>query len=111
MKFMEVTKYWALSRHMFSLMPHWINEPFYKGLAPNYQKVLQDAAREAIAWNDQQAENHEEESRKIMEKRGMGFTEIKREEWSTAVLPIYDVFYKNAPDARSIIEKIRAASK
>jgi len=111
MKFMEVTKYWALTRHMFSLMPHWVNEPFYKGLPTNYQKVLQEAAREAIAWNDQQAENHEEGSRKIMERRGMGFNETKREEWRAAVMPIYDVFYKNAPDAKSVIEKIRAASK
>ena len=111
MKFMEVTKYWALTRHMFSLMPHWVNESFFKELSPVYQRAFQEAAREAISWNDQQADNHEEESRKIMEKRGMIFNEVNREEWRTAVLPVYETFFRQAPGAKSIVEKIRAATK
>lgn len=111
MKFMEVTKYWALTRHMFSLMPHHINEPFYKGLPANYQGIIREAVQEAIAWNDQKAENYEEECRKIMVKRGMVFNEVNREEWRGAVIPIYEDFYKKAPAAKPIIEKIRAAAK
>jgi tripartite ATP-independent transporter DctP family solute receptor len=111
MKFMEVTKYWALTKHMFSLMPHHINETFYKGLSPNYQKIIQEAVWEAIAWNDKKAEDYEEQCRKIMEKRGMVFNEVNREEWRAAVMPVYEGFYRKAPEAKSIIEKIRAASK
>lgn len=111
MKFMEVTKYWALTRHMFSLMPHHINEPFYKGLPANYQRIIREAVQEAIAWNDQKAENYEEECRKIMVKRGMVFNEVNREEWRAAVMPIYEDFYKKAPGSKPIIEKIRAAAK
>lgn len=111
MKFMEVTKYWTLTGHMFSLMPHLINEKFYKGLPANYQKIIQEAANEAIAWNDKKAAAYEEECRKIMEKRGMVFNNVNRAEWRSAIMPVYDEFYKKAPEARKIVEKIRAEVK
>ncbi len=111
MKFMEVTKYWALTGHMFSLMPHLINEKFYKGLPANYQKIIQEAANEAIAWNDRKSDSYEEECRRIMEKRGMVFNNVNRAEWRAAVMPVYEEFYKKAPEAKPIVEKIRAAVK
>lgn len=106
MKFVEVAKHWTETGHMFSNMPHLVNEKWYNSLSPEYQKHLLEAAQEAAKWSTARERQKEKEVKGRLAKMGCTFEQVDRKPFRDLMTKVYDEFYKTAPDGRSLMELI-----
>jgi tripartite ATP-independent transporter DctP family solute receptor len=106
MKFVEVAKHWTETKHMFSNMPHVVNEKWYNGLSPEHQKYLLEAAREAAKWSSAREEKKEKDVKDRLAKMGCTFDEVDIKPFRERMTQVYDEFYKSAPEGKALMELI-----
>ncbi len=58
-KFDEVQKYLVLSGHIITPRLVVVNEAFWQGLAPADRKIIEDAVKAGIAWQDEELQKQE----------------------------------------------------
>ena len=78
-KLYEVQKYLTLSGHSYSFGPMGINDRFYAGLSPVNQKIVDEAARKAIAFNRETSRRIEGEALDFVKKNGVTVIELSTE--------------------------------
>ncbi len=113
MKFNEVQKYLTIVKYQWHPDPFVVNLEWYNKLSPEYQKILSDAAWEAMEYNDSLMKEADEVA---FGKIKDSFTEIveltpeQRQVFIDAVQPVYDYYIEKGLFTMDEIEEIRAAA-
>ncbi|MDR1533907.1 MAG: DctP family TRAP transporter solute-binding subunit [Planctomycetota bacterium] len=85
-KLFEVEKYLILTGHMINPRLIMINEPTWRRLPPEDQKILAECVAEGIAWNNDRMLNREAELQKVFTDYGMIAITVDTEEFKKPVL-------------------------
>lgn len=109
MKFVEVAKHWMETEHMFSNMPHHVNEKWYSSLPEETQKILYDSAQEAAAWISAKARQDEIEVKDKLKKMGCTFSKVDKKPFRDRMTPVYQEWNKKVPDGQSLLDLIAQA--
>ena len=85
-KLFEVVKYLILTGHMINPRLIMINEPTWRKISPEDQKILVDCVAKGIAWNNEQILTRESELKKVFTDYGLIAIEVDAEEFKKPVL-------------------------
>lgn len=92
-KLYEVQKYMSLTGHTYDPNIYFVNKAFWDSLPADYQQILRDAAKEAIAWQRKAAQEAEQslidECAKYMEVNEVSAEEIAR--FREQAAPVYEM--------------------
>jgi len=94
-KMYEVQKYVSATNHVYATNPVQISKRFWDKLSPAEQKLLQDAATEAAAYQRTASREAAGKALTELQAKGMAFNEIAPAEQArmrAAVKPVYDKF-------------------
>jgi len=113
MKFNEVQKYLTIVNYQWHPDPFVVNLDWFNSLSAKHQKIVQDAAREAMKYNDDM----------MKEANDVAFAKIKdtfdeivelsdaeRQAFIDAVKPVYDYYIDNGLFTMAELEEIRKAA-
>lgn len=109
--FNEVQKYALETNHMFSPNEWIINEKFYQSLGAEYQKIVEDAAKEAAAYNWELAKQKENEDKEWLKQNGMTINvpdEAFRKQLVDSQKEVRQWFYQNYPGSEDLVKQIEA---
>ncbi len=109
MKFIEVAKHWMVTEHMFSNMPHHVNERWYSGLPQETQKILYESAQEAAAWISAKAKQDEIDVKERLKKIGCTFANVDKKPFRDRMKPVYEEWIKRVPEGQTILDLIAQA--
>ncbi|KAA0013836.1 TRAP transporter substrate-binding protein [Billgrantia pellis] len=91
--FHEVQDYGSETRHVYTPFIMMISERTWERLAPEYQELVQEAARQSAEYEIQLATEYDDWSREQLEEKGMQITRLNDEQiaaFQEAVQPVYD---------------------
>lgn len=91
--FHEVQDYGSETRHVYTPFIIMMSERTWDRLDPAYQELVQEAAREAAAYEIQLATEYDDWARDQLEARGMQITRLDDDQiaaFQAAVQPVYD---------------------
>jgi len=109
----EVQSYVLESNHMFSPNLYIINSGFWNRLSPREQEVIAEAAKESAAYEWELLKKSIEEDKKFLKDQGIRFIvpdKRFRAAMEKAAEPIYQQFYREHPETKDLIERIRKTS-
>ncbi len=92
-KLYEVQKYLMLTGHMMGNMAIMINDKTWAKLSPEQQKALQEAVKEAAAYQNDLTVNKDNENIKKLEQSGMTVLQPQLDEFrklSASIIPQYE---------------------
>ncbi|MEG0963730.1 MAG: TRAP transporter substrate-binding protein [Lachnospiraceae bacterium] len=75
-KFYEAQKYWSLTKHVFTNFLWYANEEFMDSLSEENQKIIREAAKEAIDYNWELVDETENSVLESLEKEGFAVNEV-----------------------------------
>ena len=113
-KLYEVQKYLTLSGHSYSFGPMGINDAFYEKLAPAHKKIVDDAARKAIAFNRETSRKIEGEALDFVKKNGVTVIELapaQKDELRAKMQPAVRDWLLTQISAPKVLEDALAAVK
>ncbi|QOR38528.1 TRAP transporter substrate-binding protein [Billgrantia diversa] len=91
--FHEVQDYGSETRHVYTPFIMMISERTWERMAPEYQELVQEAARKSAEYEIQLATEYDDWSREQLEEKGMQITRLDDEQiaaFQEAVQPVYD---------------------
>ncbi|NIC06620.1 TRAP transporter substrate-binding protein [Billgrantia bachuensis] len=91
--FHEVQDYGSETRHVYTPFIMMISERTWERMAPEYQELVQEAARQSAEYEIQLATEYDDWSREQLEEKGMQITRLDDEQiaaFQEAVQPVYD---------------------
>ena len=88
----DYQKYLSVTNHSYDAMPLTIRADIWNALAPEYQTILESAAKEAQAMNRKTVAEQSEECISLLEKKGMTVTYPNLEEFAEATQGVIHVF-------------------
>ncbi len=91
--FNEVQTYLSDTNHFFDFIALVVNRKQFEGLSDEQQKILRDAAAEAVTWQRETARSEDQAALQALIDSGMQFTEISdeaRAEMQQKALPVID---------------------
>ncbi|MGQ4877274.1 TRAP transporter substrate-binding protein [Billgrantia sp. LNSP4103-1] len=91
--FYEVQDYGSETRHVYTPFILMISERTWERMDPEYQELVQEAARQSAEYEIQLATEYDDWSREQLEERGMEITRLNDEQiaaFQEAVQPVYD---------------------
>ena len=107
--FHEVQDYGTETRHVYTPFIMMLSERTWDSMAPEYQELVMEAARQSAEYEIQLSAEYDEWSREQLEERGMEITRLNDEQlaaFQEAVQPVYE---KWAPRiGEDLIEDIQA---
>jgi len=109
--FNEVQKYVLETNHMFSPNEWIINEKFFQSLGPEYQKIVEEAAKEAAAYNWELAKKKEAEDKEWLKQNGMTIIEPDeafKQQMIDSQKEVRQWFYDNYPGSEDLVKEIEA---
>jgi len=107
-RFFEVQKYVAETNHMWGCYVLMASGKWWDTLDKDIQEAIQTAAAETSTYQRQIFREQTASSKAQCEKNGMEISTPDIEELRTSVAPVYDNFYKEYPQYKSIVEQIQA---
>jgi len=107
-KFYETAKFYALTEHNFSPLAVYFSETTFKRLDPKLRDGLLDAATKAAADTRAHGLAVEKEALQILADKGVQIIHCDKEPFRKRVLPQTDTFLKAHPDAKPIVDAVRA---
>jgi TRAP-type transport system periplasmic protein len=107
-KFYETSKYYALTQHNFSPLATYLSDATFNRLEPKLREGFLDAARKASADTRTHGLAVEKEALALLADKGVTIVECDREAFRKRVLPQTDNFIKARPEAKPIVDMIRA---
>lgn len=118
-KFYEVQKYVVLSKHIYSVWVLLLSKKTWDALSPDERKAVQEAAREATAFERKTIRDYGEKALGELKKNGMQVTEFTAAEQGKLrekLKPVVDKFGKEFGEATTKemtaeLAKIRAKAK
>jgi tripartite ATP-independent transporter DctP family solute receptor len=87
-KFYEVQKYVILTKHLINPNFIFINEGVFQKLSPEDQKILLDAVRSGIEWNNSEMVKSEAQLQTELTARGIIFITPDAESFRNATIPV-----------------------
>ena len=107
-KFFETAKFYSLTQHNFSPLAIYFSDATYARMAPALRDGFIEAARKAAI--DTRVHGLAVEQEALVQLKGKGVTVIDcdRDAFRKRVLPQTDAFVKTHPDAKPVVDLIRA---
>ena len=113
MKFYEVQKNLALTRHIYNNMIHTISAKTWAKLTPEQKAIFQEESKKAGAFMRQQIMSQEEDLVAKMQQAGMQVTRPNLALFRGAMKPAYDKIFKyvGEENGKKYMEYVEAARK
>ena len=108
-KFYETSKHYALTQHNFSPLAIYFSDATFSRMDAKLREGFVDAARQAAADTRVHGRAVEKEALAALADKGVGIVECDKEAFRKRVLPQTDNFIKARPEAKAVIDAIRAA--
>jgi tripartite ATP-independent transporter DctP family solute receptor len=107
-KFYETAKNYALTEHIFSPLATYFSDTTFNRMDPKLREGFLDAATKAGADTRSHGLAVEKEALATLVDKGVTVVECDREAFRKRVLPQTDNFIKAHPDAKPVVDAIRA---
>ena len=107
-KFYETSKNYALTQHIFSPLATYFSDTTFNRMDPKLRDGFLDAAKKAGADTRSHGLAVEKEALASLVEKGVTVVECDKEAFRKRVLPQTDNFVKAHPDAKSVVDMIRA---
>ncbi|WJR76966.1 TRAP transporter substrate-binding protein [Bradyrhizobium sp. NP1] len=107
-KFYETAKNYALTQHIFSPLAVYFSDATYKRMDPKLRNGFLDAAQKAAIDTRAHGLAVEKEAQAAIVEKGVAVVECDREAFRKRVAPQTDNFIKAHPEAKPVVEMIRA---
>jgi tripartite ATP-independent transporter DctP family solute receptor len=107
-KFYETSKNYALTQHNFSPLAIYFSEATFARMEAKLREGFLDAARKAGADTRAHGLAVEKEALALLADKGVTVVECDREAFRKRVLPQTDNFVKARPEAKPVVDVIRA---
>jgi len=109
-KFFETSKNYALTQHIFSPLAIYFSEATFTRMDPKLREGFLDAAQKAAADSRAHGLAVEKEALATLMEKGVTVVECDKEAFRKRVAPQTDNFVKAHPEAKSVVDAIRATS-
>ncbi|WP_315835624.1 TRAP transporter substrate-binding protein [Bradyrhizobium prioriisuperbiae] len=107
-KFFETAKFYALTKHNFSPLAVYFSETTFGRMDAKLREGFVDAAQKAAADTRVHGLAVEKEALDVLTQKGVTIIDCDREAFRKRVLPQTDNFVKARPEAKPIVDAIRA---
>jgi TRAP-type transport system periplasmic protein len=107
-KFYETAKNYALTEHIFSPLATYFSDTTFNRMDPKLREGFLDAAQKAAVATRAHGLAVEKEALANLVDKGVTVVECDREAFRKRVLPQTDNFIKAHPDAKPVVDAIRA---
>jgi len=107
-KFYETAKNYALTQHIFSPLSIYFSETTFQRMDPKLRESFLDAAQKAAVDSRTHGLAVEKEALTAIQDKGVTVVEVDREAFRKRVAPQTDNFIKAHPEAKAVVEAIRA---
>jgi TRAP-type transport system periplasmic protein len=107
-KFYETSKNYALTEHIFSPLATYFSDTTFNRMDPKLREGFLDAATKAGADTRAHGLAVDKEALATLVEKGVAVVECDREAFRRRVLPQTDNFIKAHPDAKPVVDMIRA---
>jgi tripartite ATP-independent transporter DctP family solute receptor len=107
-KFYETAKHYALTKHNFSPLAIYFSETTFARMDPKLRDGFLDAAQKAAADTRRHGLAVEKEALDVLAQKGVTIVAVDREPFRKRVLPQTDRFIQAHPDAKPVVDAIRA---
>ena len=109
-KFFETSKNYALTQHIFSPLAIYFSEATFTRMDPKLREGFLDAAQKAAADSRAHGLAVEKEALATLMEKGVTVVECDKETFRKRVAPQTDNFVKAHPEAKPVVDAIRATS-
>ena len=109
-KFYETAKNYTLTQHIFSPLAIYFREATFTRMDPKLREGFLDAAQKAAADSRAHGLAVEKEALATLMEKGVTVVECDKEAFRKRVAPQTDNFVKAHPEAKSVVDAIRATS-
>jgi TRAP-type C4-dicarboxylate transport system substrate-binding protein len=109
-KFYETAKFYSLTRHNFSPLAIYFSDATFNRMAPALRDGFIEAAKKAAADTRTHGLLVEQEALAQLKDKGVTVIDCDREAFRKRVLPQTDAFVKARPDAKPVVDLIRATA-
>src|SRR5256886_488682 len=107
-KFYETSKNYALTQHIFSPLAIYFSDATFNRMDPKLREGFLDAARNAAVQVRAHGLAVEKEALAALVEKGVTTVECDKEAFRKRVLPQTDNFIKTRPEAKPVVDMIRA---
>src|ERR1700676_1732955 len=107
-KFFETAKHYALTQHIFSPLAIYFSDATFNRIEPKLREGFLDGGNKAPADARAHALAAEKEALATIVERGVTVVECDKEAFRKRVLPQTDNFVKARPEAKPVVDMIRA---
>jgi tripartite ATP-independent transporter DctP family solute receptor len=107
-KFYETSKNYALTQHIFSPLATYFSDATFNRMDPKLREGFLDAATKAGADTRSHGLAVEKEALASLVEKGVTVVECDREAFRKRVIPQTDNFVKARPEAKPVVDMIRA---
>jgi tripartite ATP-independent transporter DctP family solute receptor len=107
-KFYETSKHYALTQHNFSPLAIYFSDATFNRMDPKLREGFLDAAKKAAADSRAHGLAVEKEALAQLVEKGVTIVECDKEAFRKRVLPQTDNFIKARPEAKAVVDMIRA---
>ena len=107
-KFYETSKNYALTQHIFSPLATYFSDATFNRMDPKLREGFLDAANKAGADTRTHGLAVEKEALAALVEKGVTVVECDKEAFRKRVLPQTDNFVKARPEAKPVVDMIRA---
>src|SRR3954467_13971330 len=107
-KFFETAKFYSLTQHNFSPLAIYFSDATYNRMDPKLREGFLDAAQKAAADTRTHGLEMEKEALKNLADKGVTIVECDKDAFRKRVLPQTDNFIKARPEAKPVVDMIRA---
>jgi TRAP-type C4-dicarboxylate transport system substrate-binding protein len=107
-KFYETAKFYSLTQHNFSPLAIYFSEVTFNRMPPATRDTFLDAAKKAAADTRAHGLSVEKKALAQLKDKGVTVIDCDREAFRKRVAPSSEAFIKAHPDAKGVVELIRA---
>src|ERR1017187_6142751 len=107
-KFYETAKNYALTQHNFSPLATYFSDATFNRMDPKLREGFLDAAKKAAADTRTHGLEMEKEALKNLADKGVTIIECDKDAFRKRVLPQTENFVKARPEAKPVVDMIRA---
>ena len=107
-KFYETAKFYSLTQHNFSPLAIYFSDATFNRMDGKLRDGFIDAAKKAAADTRTHGLAVEKEALELLAQKGVTVVDCDREAFRKRVLPQTDAFIKARPEAKAIVDAVRA---
>jgi TRAP-type transport system periplasmic protein len=109
-KFYETTKFYALTQHIFSPLVTYFSDITFRRMDPKLREGFLDAAGKAAISTRAHGLAVEQDAMDALKQKGVTVIACDREAFRQRVLPQTEAFVRAHPNAKPIVDAVRAAT-